>query len=207
MTSAMERDTATSGGVNGSPQGQQLQDAASGLIEQATRTADAQASTTMTRVGETLETLAGHIRQAGEELRESQPQVAGLVDTAAERVTSAATYLRDRDASEAIENIQRMARNQPALVIGGGLAAGLIIGRLLRGGAEAGAAMSDRGPTGTGAYPAYGSTPGYGSTPAYGSTTVAGTVAFEDDALDDDEMMSDSATGDGVRDEAPTVRR
>jgi ElaB/YqjD/DUF883 family membrane-anchored ribosome-binding protein len=190
----MERDTATSGGVNGSPQGQQLQEAASGLIEQATRTADAQASTTMTRVGETLETVANHIREAGEELRDSQPQVAGLIDTAAERVTSAATYLRERDASEAIENIQRMARNQPALVIGGGLAAGLIIGRLLRGGAEtAGETMGNRGPTGTGGYR------------SYGATTVAGTVAVEDDLLDDP-MLSDSATGDAVRDEAPTVR-
>jgi ElaB/YqjD/DUF883 family membrane-anchored ribosome-binding protein len=136
MTTAIERGATTPGAPNGSPQGQQLQEAATGLMEQAARTADAQASTTMTRVGETLETLAGHIREAGEELRADQPQIAGLIETAAERVDSAATYLRDSDASEAVENVQRMARNQPALVIAGGVAVGLIVGRILRSGAE-----------------------------------------------------------------------
>ena len=140
MTTAIERHPVRSGGTNGSPQGHELQEAATGLMEQAARTADAQASTTMTRVGETLETVATHIREAGEELRADQPQVAGLIDTAAERVEGAAAYLRDRDASEALENIQRIARSQPALVIGAGLAAGLIAGRILRGGAETAAA-------------------------------------------------------------------
>jgi hypothetical protein len=104
MTTAIERGATTSGASNGSPQGQQLQEAATGLMEQAARTADAQASTTMTRVGETLETIAGHIREAGQELRADQPQIAGLIETAAERVDSAATYLRDSDASEAIDS-------------------------------------------------------------------------------------------------------
>jgi hypothetical protein len=106
----MERDPAMSGGANGSPQGRELQQAATGLMEQAARTADAQASTTMTRVGETLETVAGHIREAGQELRAEQPQIAGLIDSAADRVQGAASYLRDRDASEALENVQRIAR-------------------------------------------------------------------------------------------------
>ncbi len=204
MTSAMERDTATSGGVNGSPQGQQLQEAASGLFEQATRTADAQASTTMTRVGETLETVATHIRSAGEELRGSQPQIAGFIDTAAEQVDGAATYLRERDASEALEGIQRVARRQPVLVIGAGLAAGLIVGRLLRGGAETARADTRCTMSGGGGHDPYGSTRGDGSTRAYGST-AAGSAGVGDASLEDD-AMQDSATGDGVRDEAPTVR-
>ena len=147
MTTAIERHPARSGGTNGSPKGQELQEAATGLMEQAARTADAQASTTMTRVGETLETLATHIREAGQELRADQPQVAGLIDTAAERVDGAAAYLRDRDASEALQNLQRIARSQPALVIGAGLAAGLIAGRILRGGAET--AVADAAPSGS----------------------------------------------------------
>ena len=195
MTSAMERAT-TSGGANGSPQGQQLQDAATGLVQQAARTAAAQASTTMTRVGETLETVAEHIRQAGQDLQAEQPQVAGMIDTAAERVEGAAAYLRDHDASEALENVQRIARNQPALVIGGGLAAGLIIGRILRGGAET--AASDARMTQGGSIGSTGST--YGST---GSTYAGGGSSS---TIDDDLLLSDSATGDAVRDEAPTVR-
>jgi len=225
----MERDAATSGGTNGLSQGQELQQAASGLMEQAARTADAQASTTMTTVGQTLETVASHIRQAGEELRQSQPQVAGFIDTAADQVQGAATYLRERDASEALENIQRIARNQPALVIGGGLAAGLIIGRILRGGAETATSGQsnmayDRsggyGQTGSG----YGYESGYGVDGGYGAgsgytpmgpgratsatdPTLAGTIGTvgDDDLLRED-MQRDSATGDAVRDEAPTSR-
>jgi hypothetical protein len=210
MTSAMERDAAMSGGVNGSPQGHQLQEAASGLMEQAARTADAQASTTMTRVGETLQTVASHIRQAGEELQSSQPQVAGFIGTAADQVEQAATYLRDRDASEALDNVQRIARNQPALVIGGGLVAGLVIGRLLRGGAEtASIGRSDPSPgtrLGGGRYGAYGDA-GMASPAGLSGTgpTTAGTVVV-DATISDDDMLSDSATGDAVRDEAPTVR-
>ena len=206
MTSAMERTTATSGGVNGSPQGQQLQEAATGLMEQAARTADAQASTTMTQVGDTLQKVATHIRQAGEELRGEQPQVAGFIDAAAERVDDAATYLRERDASEALENVQRFARNQPALVIGAGLAAGLVIGRILRGGAEAaGGGKSEQGYRDQyrGAYASSGSRKSGYSSSAYGAT---GYGASTYDTTVDNDLLSDSATGDAVRDEATTAR-
>jgi ElaB/YqjD/DUF883 family membrane-anchored ribosome-binding protein len=137
MTSGMEGAGTTGAGYNGSPRpGEQIQDAASGLVNQAARTAEAQASTTMTKAGETLQQVSQAIRDAGENLRESQPQVAGLVDTAATRLDDAATYLRDHDAGEAVANVQEMARRQPAIVIGGGLAIGLLVGRLLRSGAS-----------------------------------------------------------------------
>lgn len=229
MTSATERNTATSTAANGSPQGQQLQEAATGLMDQAARTADAQASTTMTQVGDTLQKVATHIRMAGDELRSDQPQVAGFISTAAEKVDGAATYLRDHDASEALDSVQRFARSQPALVIGAGLAAGLIIGRVLRGGAETaaerGSEMGYRGRYG-GTYDSargyrassygtsgygesrYGST-GYGSAD-YGSSASGasdyGTSGGATTARSTDDMLRDSATGDAVRDEAPTAR-
>ncbi|MBA2315316.1 MAG: hypothetical protein H0V87_08005, partial [Chloroflexi bacterium] len=46
--------------TGGAPQGDRLQEAASGLKDQATRTAEAQASTTMTKAGDTL----GQVAQA-----------------------------------------------------------------------------------------------------------------------------------------------
>jgi hypothetical protein len=137
MTSGMEndpRDTAT--GANGAPQ-TQLQETATGLIDQATRTAEAQASTTMTRVGETLQGVATAIRDSSMELRESQPDVANLIGTAAERVEQAGVYLRDHGAADVVEQVQQAARRQPAMVIGGGLVAGLVLGRLLRSGTAA----------------------------------------------------------------------
>jgi len=136
MTSGMDRDPAMGTGAmdGGTQQGQQLQGAATDLINQATRTAEAQASTTMTRMGETLHAVAEALRDAGEGLRDQQPNIAGFADTAAQQVESSASYLREHDAGEAMRQVQDFARRQPALVIGGGLAAGLILGRLLRSG-------------------------------------------------------------------------
>ena len=178
MTSSMQDPNAPTG-VNGGPRhGDQLQGAATGLFNQAARTADAQASTTMTRVGQTLDSVAQAINDASSGLRESQPELADFVGTAAEQVTGAAAYLRDHTASEALENVQHVARRQPALMIGGGLVAGLLIGRFLRTGASV--AQSDMkavgpyGGEGTGAYPTGG---GFRSTDAaadYGSTAYGG---------------------------------
>jgi ElaB/YqjD/DUF883 family membrane-anchored ribosome-binding protein len=234
MTSAMERDPLASTGPNGSPQqGEQLQEAASGLIDQAARTAEAQASTTMTKVGDTLDTVAAAIRDASVGMRETQPQIAGLADTAALRVEDAAAYLREHGPNDAIQNAQRIARQQPALVIGGGLALGLVLGRLLRSGAAA--VQPSSGTAGTYGQSRYGpgayDTAGYGTTgyrdtsygvgggtqyaaggaTSYGvdrgvGTELAATDAAAEGAQRDDDLLDDTATGDATRDEAPTVR-
>jgi hypothetical protein len=242
MTSGMEADATRGVGANGATSGgQQLQGAATGLIDQATRTAEAQASTTMTRAGDTLQTFANAIRDASSGMREEQPDVAGLVGTAADRVEEAAMYLRDHGAREALDNAQRLARTQPALVVGGALVAGVVLGRLLRSGASAVQAdqrsMPMHGARTTGfigadadaRMPGYGS-PGYGAR-GYGSTGSAGyagsaygadaessmsdelvaTDLAADGSLGDADLASDTAlstdsvTGDGVRDEAPTA--
>jgi hypothetical protein len=176
--SSMQRAPET--GANGASQQGELQQAASGLLDQAARTADAQASTTMTRVGDSLVSVAQAIDEAAGRLRETQPQVAGFVETAATKAEEAATYLREHDASEVLDTIQQTARRQPMLVVGGGLVAGLLLGRFLRTGATV--AQGGRGgmTSGSGAYgataygsAAYGSTD-YGSTD-YGSRGYAGT--------------------------------
>jgi len=155
------------------------------------------------------------IDDAGSGLRETQPEIANLVGTAADRVSEAATYLRDHNASEALDHVQQLARRQPALVVGGGLALGLVLGRLLRTGTAV--AQSDmravgpytgatRGAYGSGSYGAggyrsggygaggygtseYGGT-GYGAGIAdagatYESTSPAGDLAATDAAADD----------------------
>lgn len=238
MTSAMERDPSAFAGANGAPrQGEQLQAAATGLIDQATRTAEARASTTMTKVGETLDSVASAIRSAGDGIREEQPEFANLVDTAAERVESVGMYMRNHGPRDAIENVQETVRSQPAVVIGGGLIAGLLLGRLLRSGA---AAVQESGSQG-----GYGSRGGYAARDTYGSnsydsqstyrsergsashgsyrgdptvgtsvdggygtdtSTAAGGHGDVEDILSDGDLRDDSATGDGVRDEAGTAR-
>jgi hypothetical protein len=128
----MTTDMTTRSGGSASPSGERLQDAASGLVDQAGRTAEAQASRTMTQAGDALSQLAGAVRSAGSDMRTNRPEIANVADTAADQVERAATYLRQHDAGEALEAATDFARRQPVLVMGAALLAGLAVGRFVR---------------------------------------------------------------------------
>jgi hypothetical protein len=177
MTAAMGGDTGQplNGGTT-APVGE----AVSGLVDQAARTAEAQASTTMTKAGEVLEQVAQAIRDASGNLREQQPQVAEFADTAAQRVEDGARYLRDHGAGEVLQTVQDTARRQPAIVVGGGLALGLLLGRFLRSGASQSGMDSQRFRGGSG-YGGSGYGTGYEGGSGYGTgygTSDLGTGAM-----------------------------
>ena len=128
MTTHIEETTGTTEG--GGPQ--RLADAAGDIAEQATGVAEQRASSTMTQVGDTIEQVARAVRNTGEQLRSDQPQLAGLADTAAEQAEHAAQFLRQHDARDVLDEVQDFARRQPAVVIGAGLALGLLVGRAIK---------------------------------------------------------------------------
>ena len=109
-----------------------LQETASGLLDQAGRTAQTQASKTMTTAGDTLDSVAQAVRDAGSGIRDQQPQIAEFAETAATQVEKAAEYLRVHDANDLIDEASRFARQQPMVLVGGALLAGLAVGRLLK---------------------------------------------------------------------------
>jgi ElaB/YqjD/DUF883 family membrane-anchored ribosome-binding protein len=152
---------------HGSRPGQddRLQAAATGLAGQAGRTVEAQASTLMSKAGESLEQVARAMRDAGTNLREERPEIATYADTAAQRVDTAASYLREHDAREVIDTAQDYARRQPAVVVAGALAVGLLVGRFLRSGSPAHDGSSSRA-----AWRDYGSTADTMTDPSVGST-------------------------------------
>ena len=77
--------------------------------------------------------VAQAFRQASGQLRsEDQARIAGLADSVAAQVDQLATYLRDRDGRAMLDDIDRLARRQPALVIGGALALGLLAARFIK---------------------------------------------------------------------------
>ena len=103
--------------MEGGPQ--RLADAAGDIAQQATSVAEQRASSTMTQVGDTLHQVAEAVHGASANIRTEQPQLAGFGDTAADQVERAAQYLREHDAREVI-------------VVGAGLALGLLVGRALK---------------------------------------------------------------------------
>ena len=128
----MTTDTSTTPSATGSTGGERVQEVASDLVDQAGRTAGAQASRTMTQAGDTLQHVAEVVREAGQELHTERPEFANVADTAANQVERLAGYLRSHDATDAWNDTSDAARRQPALVIGGALLAGLALGRFLR---------------------------------------------------------------------------
>lgn len=193
MTSAMGRDSVPRSAGNGAPTDSgQLQQAATGLMDQAARTADAQASTRMTMAGDTLDGIARAINDAAERLREDQPEIANLTTTAGERLQEAATYLRDHSASDALDGAQQYARRQPAIVVGGGLIAGLLLGRLLRTGASVAQSTGQR-QLGSGYAPSAATSYGYGDTSS--EPFEADVVVTDVESIDDlGEITGESGT-------------
>jgi len=115
-----------------SDEGSRLADAASNVADKAGQTVEAQASTAMDQIAHTVEQVAKAVRRAGDELRQDQPQIASFADTAATQVDHLADYLEGHEPREMLDSLEDAARRQPAVVIGAGIAIGLVLGRLLR---------------------------------------------------------------------------
>jgi len=78
-------------------------------------------------------TIADALRRTTEHLRsEDQQRIAGITDTMARQVDQVANYLRNKDAMAMRNDLENLARRQPALVLGGALLLGLMGARFLK---------------------------------------------------------------------------
>lgn len=149
---------------------------ASQLADEASRTAQQQASRGMDRAAQSLDQVVEAVHRLGDDMREQQPQIASMVDTAARQAEQASRYLREHEPREVIGGIESWARRQPALAIGGALALGLVFGRFIRSATPPGGQQHRSGQGFAsgydGGYESYGSS-GYASGGGYG--TVEGT--------------------------------
>jgi hypothetical protein len=86
-----------------------------------------------TDAGSQVRSVADGLRQAGTDLRkEGNPSVAKVADTAAERIDGVASYLTSSDADALLRDLDTLARRQPALVIAGAFALGILGARFLK---------------------------------------------------------------------------
>ncbi len=162
------------------------------LVQQTRGELTEQAATQQKRV-------AGALRSLGEELHsmaqnsEQQGPATDLVKQAAERTSTVASWLEDREPSNVVEEVTRFARQRPGAFLAIAAGAGLLVGRLGRGlkaanedSSESGSDRSHGSPDTSrqgnaqplppssgyeqGGYqgaPAYPQTPGYQSAPNY----------------------------------------
>lgn len=132
----MDQGTQMDHGSDHGGEQDRLQQAAGQVAEHVTDTAQHQLGTRvdtgLARAGDMLDQVASAVRRSGEQMRDQQPQVADIAETAAQQVDRASRFLHETDMNGLIREAEGFARQQPAVFIGGALALGLIASRLLK---------------------------------------------------------------------------
>ncbi len=76
--------------------------------------------------------LARVVHGAAQELEPELPQAAAYIHDAASGLERASTSLRERSVEEVIGELGRLAREQPAVLFGGAVLAGIALSRFLK---------------------------------------------------------------------------
>ena len=86
-----------------------------------------------TELAGSMTSVAGAVRRSTDQLREEgHDRIAGYAESVAQQFDRAAGYLRDRDPRALREDLEGLARRQPALLIGAAFAIGIFAARFLR---------------------------------------------------------------------------
>ncbi len=85
------------------------------------------------RVAEKLDHVARALRGAGENLRnEEQDDLSEYTEAVGDGVERVSRYLREHEAVDLADGMERIARRQPLIFLGGAFVAGLAIGRFFK---------------------------------------------------------------------------
>jgi hypothetical protein len=104
-----------------------------GIVNYVKESATAQLTTQKDRGTDALGRVAEAVRSSTQKLREEQHDtIATYVDKAADQIENWSRRLGDKDITELISDVQRLARRQPAVFIGSAFALGLIGARFLK---------------------------------------------------------------------------
>jgi ElaB/YqjD/DUF883 family membrane-anchored ribosome-binding protein len=112
---------------------QQLQEKASDAKTQTREKLREQIDTRSTQTGEQLTGTASALRQTAERLRgEGQESHARVLDQIAERAEQFGRYLTQTDGDRLLRDVERMARQRPWLIAGGGTILGFLAARFTK---------------------------------------------------------------------------
>ncbi len=84
------------------------------------------------RAAESLTTVAQSLRTSGEELQGEQDGMSRYVQQTADRVEGVASYLRDHEVGEIVDELEDFARSHPPVFVGGAFVIGLLGARFLK---------------------------------------------------------------------------
>lgn len=104
----------------------------------ASHVADQAGEKLMTQIDATKETATGKAGAIASALRGTREQLEDvgplpdLADMAADQIERLADYIEHRNVGELVSELERYARREPAIFLGASLAAGLLIGRVLK---------------------------------------------------------------------------
>ncbi|MFC5067240.1 hypothetical protein [Flaviflagellibacter deserti] len=90
-----------------------------------------------------LDSIAGAVRRAADDLEQQSPQIAGYVRGAAESVERFTSSVRQRNVDDLIHDARDFTRRNPALVFGGAVLAGVVLSRFLKSSADRRSASDD----------------------------------------------------------------
>jgi len=111
----------------------QAKEKTSQVVGQVQEQAKSQLTTQKDRAAEGLGSMALALRQTSQQLQDqNNAPVAQVTNTAADQIEKVSNFLRERDLNDMVIEVERFARRQPALFLGGALALGLIGARFLR---------------------------------------------------------------------------
>lgn len=104
-----------------------------GILDKVRSTATDQLTTQKNRATDGLGSVAQAVRQSTHQLREGQHDtIAGYVEQAADQIERFSRHLRDKNVTDLFGDVQRLARRQPAVFVGGAFALGLLSARFFK---------------------------------------------------------------------------
>lgn len=103
------------------------------VAREAQKLAEARLDTGKGFVAESFGSVAGAIRNTGDQLRESPVgPVSGYLGDAADSIQQASKYLENKSVGEVVSDVEDFARREPLIFLGGTFALGLLVGRFLK---------------------------------------------------------------------------
>lgn len=113
--------------------GGQAREAATNVAQQAGELAHTTAQSRKAEIAESIRKVAGALRSTRSNLGDQERSVLPLyVDKAADRFEQLSDYLRSRDVREMVSDVERTARKEPALFLGGAFALGFLATRFFK---------------------------------------------------------------------------